>query len=89
MIISSSVMKFVVVLYFQWQEQRDQLNEKGTMILDALMRATQLQSTDTGLPGLDVAGKCFKQLSDSYDSEFGGFGDAPKFPQPGKGFFIS
>ncbi|XP_071814975.1 spermatogenesis-associated protein 20-like isoform X2 [Apostichopus japonicus] len=72
----------LTLLAKQWQEQRDQLNEKGTMILDALMRATQLQSTDTGLPGLDVAGKCFKQLSDSYDSEFGGFGDAPKFPQP-------
>ncbi|PIK58501.1 hypothetical protein BSL78_04581 [Apostichopus japonicus] len=39
----------LTLLAKQWQEQRDQLNEKGTMILDALMRATQLQSTDTVL----------------------------------------
>lgn len=69
----------------QWNERKDELNQKGTAILDALMRATQLQSVEsTGLPGPEVAGKCYKQLIDSYDTDYGGFGEAPKFPQPGE-----
>lgn len=67
----------------QWSERKDELNQKGTAILDALMRATQLQSVEsTGLPGPEVAAKCYKQLIDSYDTDYGGFGESPKFPQP-------
>ena len=35
------------------------------------------------MPGPDVGDKLFKMLSSSFDDELGGFGGAPKFPQPG------
>lgn len=36
----------------------------------------------TDIPGEACWQKCMQQLSDSYESQYGGFGDAPKFPQP-------
>lgn len=28
--------------------------------------------------------RCFQQLDESYDEEYGGFAEAPKFPTPGQ-----
>jgi len=36
------------------------------------------------LPKSEVIDKLYKGLSTSFDEELGGFGGAPKFPQPGK-----
>lgn len=37
---------------------------------------------DINVPGEDVWKKCLLQLSRNYESNFGGFNSAPKFPQP-------
>lgn len=34
------------------------------------------------LPASDSWEKCYQQLSQSYEKKFGGFSEAPKFPQP-------
>lgn len=38
---------------------------------------------DLGCPGRESVSKCYDMLQTSYDEELGGFGKAPKFPQPG------
>ena len=48
------------------------------------MQGTHIkQKIDLGIPGRESASKCYKMLEKSYDNELGGFGEAPKFPQPG------
>lgn len=37
-------------------------------------------------PSPECIKACVLELSSSYDKEYGGFGNAPKFPQPGKIF---
>uniref|UniRef100_A0A8C7PZR9 Spermatogenesis associated 20 n=1 Tax=Oncorhynchus mykiss TaxID=8022 RepID=A0A8C7PZR9_ONCMY len=39
-------------------------------------------SRETPPPAHDVANRCFVQLAHSYEEEYGGFRDAPKFPSP-------
>ena len=70
----------------QWDTKRDQLIESGDKIVDALSEAAKVVSSGEGVNipnAVEVAKKCFFQLSNSYDGEFGGFSRAPKFPQPG------
>nr|XP_054762838.1 spermatogenesis-associated protein 20-like isoform X1 [Lytechinus pictus] len=67
----------------QWRENRGALEQQSTKIIEALQAAVQVKSTDDPSPlKSEVSEKCFKQLTDSFDDQFGGFGGAPKFPQP-------
>ncbi|KAH9514406.1 spermatogenesis-associated protein 20 [Bulinus truncatus] len=66
-----------------WNEKREEIESQSTKILDALMR--ELHSSDhtsNSVPGKDAYLKCFSMLKHSFDEEDGGFGSAPKFPQP-------
>ena len=36
------------------------------------------------VPALQVLDKLYEMLEGAYDKQHGGFGTAPKFPQPGK-----
>ena len=53
--------------------------------MEALSDASKVGgSTSEDLPDADdVAKRCLAQLAGSYDDEFGGFSQSPKFPQPG------
>uniref|UniRef100_A0A667Z2D0 Spermatosis associated 20 n=1 Tax=Myripristis murdjan TaxID=586833 RepID=A0A667Z2D0_9TELE len=55
-----------------------------TWILDALKKGTAVAANPGESPPLapDVANRCFQQLTHSYEEEYGGFRDAPKFPTP-------
>ena len=70
---------------FQWRSSRSEIEEQGTAILDALMRGTHVtEQGGSSLPTLQVLDKLYEMLKKSYDEQHGGFGKAPKFPQPGK-----
>ncbi|XP_036428697.1 spermatogenesis-associated protein 20 isoform X3 [Colossoma macropomum] len=68
----------------QWQNNRDALESSGERVVDALRKGTSISaSPGEMLPsGPDVANRCFQQLAHSYEEEYGGFRDAPKFPTP-------
>ncbi|XP_053541368.1 spermatogenesis-associated protein 20 isoform X3 [Ictalurus punctatus] len=68
----------------QWQENREVLESSGERVMDALQKATAISAhAEETLPSaLDVAHRCFQQLAHSYEEEYGGFNDAPKFPTP-------
>jgi uncharacterized protein len=63
-----------------WRDQRSQVIESGQNIIRHLKQAIQLDSSATlNEESLD---KAVQKLIKQYDWEFGGWGDAPKFPQP-------
>ncbi|TNN60368.1 Spermatogenesis-associated protein 20 [Liparis tanakae] len=70
----------------QWQNNRPALESNGEKILEALKKGTAVAANpgDDPPPAPAVASRCFQQLAHSYEEEYGGFRDAPKFPTPGR-----
>lgn len=70
----------------QWRKNRPALESNGNKILEALKKGTAIASDAGSSPPFapDVAKRCFQQLANSYEEEYGGFREAPKFPSPGK-----
>jgi uncharacterized protein len=64
-----------------YQERRDEVDENAQQVRELLRRATQdLPRADDLRP--DLLGEASEQLAASFDARNGGFGGAPKFPQP-------
>ncbi|TRY94239.1 hypothetical protein DNTS_021997, partial [Danionella cerebrum] len=68
----------------QWQTNRETLESSGERILEALRKGTAISASpeETLPPARDVANRCYQQLAHSYEDEYGGFREAPKFPSP-------
>ncbi|MGH9307240.1 MAG: thioredoxin domain-containing protein [Acidimicrobiales bacterium] len=64
-----------------WQERRDELVETGQELRDAVEARTRIPAR-TLLPGTGMLDQALLSLSASFDPTWGGFGPAPKFPQP-------
>ncbi|KAG5055847.1 hypothetical protein JHK85_008357 [Glycine max] len=68
-----------------WDSKRDMLIKSGSYAIEQLSEAMSASSDSDKLPDgvpADALRLCSEQLSGSYDSKFGGFGSAPKFPRP-------
>ncbi len=67
-----------------WQDDRDKVLESSESVLQALERYASLHAGSTpGAADWDkIAGLCLAHFQSVYDSKFGGFGTAPKFPRP-------
>ncbi|KAH1081282.1 hypothetical protein J1N35_021043 [Gossypium stocksii] len=68
-----------------WDNKRDMLVKSGAFAIEQLSEALSASAGSNQLPdGLaqNALHLCAEQLSNSYDSRFGGFGSAPKFPRP-------
>jgi uncharacterized protein YyaL (SSP411 family) len=70
-----------------WRERRDQVERQGGQVLEAIRRnellGGALQGGDAGAPlDAQVATAAAHTLERSFDWENGGWGQAPKFPQP-------
>lgn len=70
----------------QWRQNKDALLESSQKILEALLAMSQIrvQGQQSPPPSEEVLATCFQQLSNSYDEEYGGFSESPKFPTPGQ-----
>uniref|UniRef100_UPI00358EC788 spermatogenesis-associated protein 20 isoform X1 n=2 Tax=Myxine glutinosa TaxID=7769 RepID=UPI00358EC788 len=68
----------------EWRTNRQSMVDCGEGMLSKMQKGLQLRSLDAAeMPSAStVSQKCFLQLSDLYDEEHGGFGEAPKFPSP-------
>jgi len=75
-----------LLLIPQWQNNRPALESSGEKILEALKKGTAVAANpgEGPPPAPAVASRCFQQLAHSYEEEYGGFRDAPKFPTPGR-----
>lgn len=69
----------------QWQNNRPALESTGERILEELKKGTAVAAKpgESPPPAPEVTNRCFQQLAHSYEEEYGGFRDAPKFPTPG------
>ncbi|KAH0541153.1 hypothetical protein KQX54_021172 [Cotesia glomerata] len=77
--------KILLSIAHKWLENKRDLLKSGTKILEILKTSAESKhSSLTGKnpPPKDCGKLCVQQLIRSYDHEFGGFSDAPKFPQP-------
>ena len=65
-----------------WRQQPDRIDKNCSLIMDSLTNLSRGGQQEYVDP-TETAVLAFKQLEGIYDSEHGGFGQAPKFPMPG------
>jgi hypothetical protein len=63
-----------------YRTRRDELESRGQQLLDHLHQSSQ--AVAAGDLDIDMLDEALQTLGDSYDLRNGGFGGAPKFPQP-------
>ncbi len=66
-----------------WEEQRDEVTRAGANLMGALEQQGSLGATGSGPLDSQTLDDALTGLKRSFDSSHGGWGDAPKFPQPG------
>ena len=64
-----------------WRDRREAVEEQGRLLTDRLGVMSQLKPSEGDL-GPHVIDRAFEGLSAAFDPLYGGFGTAPKFPQP-------
>ncbi|RMG27614.1 MAG: thioredoxin domain-containing protein [Gammaproteobacteria bacterium] len=64
-----------------WRERREDIEQQNAAVLDALARFSRPVPA-TALPPLRLVDEGIHQLVRQFDPRHGGFGAAPKFPQP-------
>jgi len=64
-----------------WRDRRDQIDQQARQLTDAIRANSAAQSADSAV-GDEQIDAAIGGLMSAYDQEWGGFGSAPKFPQP-------
>jgi uncharacterized protein YyaL (SSP411 family) len=64
-----------------WKTRRAEIEGQGDTLAAHIGSAARLQPAQE-LPSEDILVRALEQLESVYDPEYGGFGSAPKFPQP-------
>ncbi|KAG0724241.1 Spermatogenesis-associated protein 20 [Chionoecetes opilio] len=73
----------------QWQDDQEKFKESGGKIMEVLDRTSRLPAPGTeDMPGEEPIARCLAQLTRAYESEYGGFSERPKFPQPSNFNFL-
>jgi uncharacterized protein YyaL (SSP411 family) len=63
-----------------YQNRREQITESGARLVEALQRVGE--GTESGGASEALLDGAYRMLANQYDAVHGGFGRAPKFPQP-------
>ena len=71
-----------------WREQRVDLRRAAAELRQQLKASLELPPASPGLPGPPLLRLAAEQIMAHYDPRHGGFGGAPKFPQPAAGLFL-
>ncbi len=69
-----------------WSKNRHEINNTAEEIVNALIKS-QPESTGN-IPDKVILRKAYEIFNRSYDHQYGGFGQAPKFPSPHNFFFL-
>ncbi len=78
--------ELLTVLHKQWENNRSEIVNAGNEIVNILKRPKP--SEDKRQIGKELLEQAYLELENSYDSKYGGFGSAPKFPTPHKMTFL-
>ena len=65
-----------------WAQRRQEVLDQAGQLTAALGRAAELAPTGDPLPGPEAITEARNALRQRFDNAWGGFGQAPKFPQP-------
>ena len=68
-----------------WKNSREDLIAMGNQVTAAIQRPSKGSAKD---PSRELIEKAYRQLQSSFDSRWGGFGQAPKFPTPHNLLFL-
>jgi len=71
----------------QWNENHERVTEIGRRVKEEIDKVYRYK-TDSIPLNEDILRKTFNQLKENFDSKYGGFSDAPKFPVPHKLMFL-
>ncbi|KAJ0177290.1 hypothetical protein K1T71_007299 [Dendrolimus kikuchii] len=67
----------------KWKEKREQFVDASSSIVETLQKVSIVDTDESAsVPGEATWEKCVRKYISSYEPYFGGFGTAPKFPQP-------
>ena len=72
-----------ILKHTQWKTDHERIRQQGSKIIDVLSQAIAVSPSDDSLPGTGCVQRGYEMLEKKFDSEYGGFGSTPKFPQPG------
>ena len=64
-----------------WRNRRDEVEQQGETLVDHIGQIGKLSASTGDITG-DMLDEAIRGFSASFDGQFGGFGGAPKFPQP-------
>jgi len=64
-----------------WRARRDEVEERGTHLVEHIGQVGSLEPSE-GAITTNVLEEALEGFSNTFDQQFGGFGGAPKFPQP-------
>ncbi|MPZ90384.1 MAG: DUF255 domain-containing protein [Actinobacteria bacterium] len=64
-----------------WATRRDEVEDQGSKLIEHIGQVGSLAPAEDDITA-DVLDEALRGFSGSFDSQFGGFGGAPKFPQP-------
>ena len=65
-----------------WRDDRENIERAAASSVQALQQSTDIGAGSTGARWDAIYDDCNAQLRASYDEEWAGFGQAPKFPRP-------
>ncbi|OQX18975.1 MAG: hypothetical protein BWK76_06010 [Desulfobulbaceae bacterium A2] len=71
-----------------WQERPDELRDLGRRLIEALREEQQRPSVAASGGDDDLVRRATAELQAGYDAQYGGFGQAPKFPRPASLLFL-
>lgn len=74
-----SFIKLMNAVSDAWHNRRTDIENNIAALGESLSRTAAI-TPDNTLPNIDLVARAGKQLVDSFDQQWGGFGSAPKFP---------
>ena len=77
--------ELLLAIHQKWESDRTSLLQSGDEVMNALDHSQNFSSQEADSKLLDASIAWYKE---SFDKEFGGFGDAPKFPTPHNLLFL-
>lgn len=76
----SGIMEILEQLHDAWETKRDKVLSAGDSIVKGI--EDKYFQSEAGVVGRDALDRAFNYYSHTFDTLYGGFGEAPKFPSP-------
>jgi uncharacterized protein YyaL (SSP411 family) len=73
----------------KWESDTDGTKEHAEYLIKVLKDATKDKNFEGEISSKDSVSKCYNYLASSFDKQHGGFGIAPKFPEPSNLIFLA